>query len=77
MPESEVETLVMKALSLGLVRGSIDQLDSKAHLDWVQPRVLSRDQLVDVHARLGAWIGSVEGLIGRMGVATPDLFVAS
>ncbi|KAH7938965.1 hypothetical protein HPB52_002962 [Rhipicephalus sanguineus] len=40
----QVEVLVMKALSLGLVRGTIDQVDGQVHMQWVQPRVLSRDQ---------------------------------
>ena len=37
--------LVMKALSLGLVKGSIDQVDAKVHMTWVQPRVLDREQV--------------------------------
>ena len=41
----QVELLVMKALSLGLVKGSIDQVDAKVHMTWVQPRVLDRDQV--------------------------------
>ena len=35
----------MKALSLGLVKGSIDQVDKKVHMTWVQPRVLDRNQV--------------------------------
>ena len=45
LPENEVELLVMKALSLGLVKGSIDQVEQKAHMTWVQPRVLDREQV--------------------------------
>ena len=41
----QVELLVMKALSLGLVKGSIDQVDKKVHMTWVQPRVLDRNQV--------------------------------
>ena len=37
--------LVMKALSLGLVKGSIDEVDNKVHLTWVQPRVLDLEQV--------------------------------
>ena len=37
--------LVMKALSLGLVKGSIDEVDNRVHLTWVQPRVLDLEQV--------------------------------
>lgn len=35
----------MKALSLGLVRGFIDQVDEKVYMTWVQPRVLDLAQV--------------------------------
>ena len=37
--------LVMKALSFGLVKGSIDEIDQKVHMTWVQPRVLDLQQV--------------------------------
>ncbi|KAF8840664.1 hypothetical protein BDN67DRAFT_990230 [Paxillus ammoniavirescens] len=52
----EVEHLIMKALSLKLIRGTLDQVDQKAHITWVQPRVLSRGQIGELNTRLGAWI---------------------
>ncbi|MBN3303334.1 PSD13 ATPase, partial [Amia calva] len=41
----EVELLVMKALSTGLVKGSIDEVDSKVYMTWVQPRVMDLKQV--------------------------------
>uniref|UniRef100_A0A7N4P1U9 Proteasome 26S subunit, non-ATPase 13 n=1 Tax=Sarcophilus harrisii TaxID=9305 RepID=A0A7N4P1U9_SARHA len=41
----EVELLVMKALSVGLVKGSIDEVDKRVHMTWVQPRVLDLQQV--------------------------------
>ncbi|CCM02283.1 uncharacterized protein FIBRA_04370 [Fibroporia radiculosa] len=55
LPLEEVEHLVMKALSLKLIRGSMDQVDQKAYITWVQPRVLSRDQIAQLAQRLAAW----------------------
>ena len=35
----------MKALSLSLVKGSIDEVEQKCHMTWVQPRVLDLQQV--------------------------------
>ncbi|KAJ7771841.1 hypothetical protein B0H16DRAFT_1410471 [Mycena metata] len=56
LPLDEVEHLVMKALSLKLIRGSLDQVDQKAQITWVQPRVLSRAQIGTLAQTLGAWV---------------------
>lgn len=42
---AQVELLVMKALSVGLVKGSIDEVDGRVHMTWVQPRVLDLQQV--------------------------------
>ena len=41
----QVEVMVMRALSLGLVKGSIDQVAGAVSVTWVQPRVLDRGQV--------------------------------
>ncbi|KAI9833820.1 MAG: 26S proteasome regulatory subunit [Phylliscum demangeonii] len=58
----QVEPLVIKALSLGLVRGSIDQLAQLARLHWVQPKVLHPAQIAAMKARLQQWDASVNEL---------------
>lgn len=62
LPVNEVELLVMKALSLGLVRGSIDQVDKKVHLSWVQPRVLDKTQIASMQERLEHWCRDVQSM---------------
>lgn len=54
-----VEHLVMRALSLGLIRGSIDQVDQQVHVTWVQPRVLDRGQIGIMKTKMDSWAEEV------------------
>jgi len=58
----EIEHLIMKALSLGLLRGSIDQVDEVARINWVQPKVLDMKQIENMRLRLQEWDTSVNQL---------------
>nr|SVE75114.1 EOG090X05V9 [Daphnia dolichocephala] len=60
--EDEVELLVMKALAQGLLKGTIDQVDSIAHFTWVQPRVLDKTQLSSMMTRLENWCKDIESV---------------
>uniref|UniRef100_A0A0R3RTP3 26S proteasome non-ATPase regulatory subunit 13 n=1 Tax=Elaeophora elaphi TaxID=1147741 RepID=A0A0R3RTP3_9BILA len=59
---NKVEALVMRALSKGLVQGSIDQVEELVNITWVQPRVLSPQQILAMSDRIGAWCAEVEGM---------------
>jgi 26S proteasome regulatory subunit N9 len=59
LPLNEVELLLMKALALELIRGTIDQVDETVTITWVQPRVLDAKQLDVVAARLQDWAALV------------------
>ncbi|KFU92505.1 26S proteasome non-ATPase regulatory subunit 13, partial [Chaetura pelagica] len=59
---NEVELLVMKALSVGLVKGSIDEVDKKVHMTWVQPRVLDLQQIKGMKDRLEFWCTDVRSM---------------
>jgi 26S proteasome regulatory subunit N9 len=58
----EIEILIMKALSLGLLRGSIDQVAEVARINWVQPKVLDMKQIDNMRIRLKDWDSSVNHL---------------
>lgn len=58
--ENEVEHLVMKALSLGILKGKIDQVDKIVMVSWVQPRVLDLEQINSLKERLNDWIEKVQ-----------------
>ncbi|XP_052708231.1 26S proteasome non-ATPase regulatory subunit 13-like [Crassostrea angulata] len=73
LPNNEVEMLVMKALSLGLVKGSIDEIDQKVHMTWVQPRVLDLQQIATMQKRLEQWTEDVSGMEQLLEVKAKDI----
>ncbi|KIV96230.1 hypothetical protein PV10_00120 [Exophiala mesophila] len=58
----EIEHLIMKALSLGLLKGKIDQVEGIAKINWVQPKVLERSQIDGMRLRLKEWDSNVNDL---------------
>lgn len=72
----EIEHLVMKALSLGLLRGTIDQVDQIAHITWVQPKVLDLKQIGNMRQRLLDWDSSVNQLGNWIEGAGKDVWAA-
>ncbi|CDH48641.1 proteasome regulatory particle subunit [Lichtheimia corymbifera JMRC:FSU:9682] len=60
LPIDEVEHLVMKALSLKLIRGSIDQVDQLVIVTWVQPRVLDKEQIDGMRRQIEDWTNQVK-----------------
>ncbi len=62
LPLDGVEFLLMKALSLHLLEGVIDQVAGTVQVSWVQPRVLTMDQVQRLKGRLDAWVGQVAGV---------------
>lgn len=72
----EIEHLIMKALSLGLLRGTIDQVDEVAHINWVQPKVLDMKQIESMRQRLLEWDSSVNKLGNWIEKAGQDVWAA-
>lgn len=71
----KVELLVMKALSLKLVKGVIDEVDQKVQFVWVQPRVLDIKQVSGLKDRLATWGATVNKTLIMLEGETPELFV--
>jgi len=59
LPVDCIELLIMKALSQGLVKGRIDEVDQSVMLTWVQPRVLDRQQVESLTSKIDSWCQSV------------------
>jgi 26S proteasome regulatory subunit N9 len=73
---NEIERLIMKALSLGLLRGTIDQVNEVAHITWVQPKVLDMKQIGGMRQRLQDWDSSVNHLGNWIEKAGKDVWAA-
>ena len=52
----------MKARSLDLIRGSIDQVDKTVQISWIQPRVLEGAQLDTLASQFDEWRKNVAKL---------------
>ncbi|GAA5903074.1 proteasome regulatory particle lid subunit RPN9 [Sporobolomyces salmoneus] len=76
VPVEEVEHLVMKALALKLIKGTIDQPTSTVTISWVQPRVLDRKQIETLKERLEGWGDKVQAVAMHARSQAPSLFVA-
>lgn len=56
----------MPCCSLKLIRGSLDQVEQKAQITWVQPRVLSREQIGGLAKRLDEWVTKLNSVEQRI-----------
>jgi len=60
IPLKEVEWALMKALSLKLIKGTIDEVGQTVQVTWVQPRVLNREHISMLSQQLGVWAEKVK-----------------
>jgi len=56
----EVEMLIMRAISLGLLKGTIDEVDQIFSVTWVQPRILNIAQITEMGDRIEKWSAKVK-----------------
>ena len=61
--KNDVELLVMKSMSLDLIKGTIDEVDEVVHINWILPRYLSKDHLSIMVGKLGEWSEKMENVI--------------
>lgn len=61
--QGDVELLVMKSMSLGLIRGTIDEVDRVVHIDWAMPRYLNKGHLQVMHKKMEEWELKMDNVI--------------
>lgn len=62
LPKDSVEHLVMRSISLGLLKGSIDQVQELVTITWVQPRIINQEQIKKMKNNIVKWEGEVAKL---------------
>lgn len=70
----QVELIVMRALSLGLIKGSMDQVDQTVDVTWVMPRVLDEANMRQLADRFGEWAVKVSQTREYMSEHVPVTF---
>jgi 26S proteasome regulatory subunit N9 len=71
----EVEWMLMRAMSLGLLKGSIDQVTQRVRITYVKPRVLHSGQVTGLREKFDEWGRRVQGTLVAVEDATGELFV--
>ena len=74
MSIDQVELIVMRALSLGLIKGSMDQVEQTVDVTWVMPRVLDEANMKSLADRFGEWAVKVSQTKEYMGEHVPVTF---
>lgn len=74
LPELEVELLLMKSLSLDLVRGVISGVDNTVRVTWVHPRVMDRESINKLTLpKLADWMAKVDKTSVFLANETPEI----
>ena len=61
--EDKIEYISMKALSNGLIKGYIDQVDKKLHVNWIQPKYLGKEKIGVLRDRINAWTDKAQKVL--------------
>ncbi|AGO12666.1 AaceriADR191Cp [[Ashbya] aceris (nom. inval.)] len=75
LPKDNVEHLVMKSISLGLLKGSIDQVEELVTITWVQPRIINEEQINKMKGRLVEWDEQVTKLTAEIEASGKGIWV--
>ena len=64
--EDKIEYISMKALSHGLIKGYIDQVEKKLTVNWIQPKYLDKQKIILMQDRFTSWIEKAQKVLGDL-----------
>ena len=59
IPIEQVEWVIMRAFSVKLMEGTMDEVEGSVHVTWILPRALSAEQMTELAGQFGAWATKV------------------
>eukprot|EP00536_Pseudo-nitzschia_multiseries_P017377 jgi/Psemu1/328521/estExt_fgenesh1_pg.C_15220002 len=59
IPLEQVEWVIMRAFSVKLMEGTMDQVEGSVHVTWILPRALSLEQMTDLAGKFANWATKV------------------
>ena len=59
VPQKQVELLLLRAFSSGLIRGFIDEVDERFVVTWCKPKTLNKERLIHLKEQVDRWIQRV------------------
>jgi len=62
IPLGHVEFMIMKAMALNLVKGSIDQIRAELTVSWVAPKVLENERIGTMLSKFEEWESGINGV---------------
>ncbi len=71
----DIEFLVIKALSSGLIKGYVDEVENKVVINWVQPKYLDREKISVLNDRIDLWISKANKVLGNFQETTAPLLI--
>jgi 26S proteasome regulatory subunit N9 len=69
----QAEWVLMRAMSLNLIKGQIDEVAQTIDISWVQPRVLDQKQLTILTGQIDAWTSKVDTMLHTIESQAPEL----
>lgn len=63
LPLDMIEFMVLRAMSLELIKGQIDQVGQKVSITFIQPRVLDKQRIGMMRSKFETWQTSLTGLL--------------
>lgn len=74
--ENRVEHLLMRAMSLSLIKGKIDQVSETLSFTWVKPRILDNMRLRLLQSRIDTWHIQANTVLLQLEEMTNELLVS-